>query len=357
MAHPTSEKCFRLAPYVRPVRYAVALCLDLDAKRFSGTGTIDLVLAQPVEEVVLHAVELDLTRAAIRASGRTLTASRIELLPESQTVILRLPTPLSAGSAQLDIAWVGHFSPGLRGLYQAGPLAVTQFEAADARRVFPCFDEPGFKAPWAVTLEVPRGLVALANGSPTSETVEGERVRISFCETPPLASYLIALVCGRIEATASTTVRGVPVRTWAVPEKLALTGFGQGVAVEVLPRLEDYFGLSYAFGKLDQVAVPDFEAGAMENAGLVTYREVALLLDPATASLAQKKRVAEVVTHELAHQWFGNWVTMKWWDDLWLNEAFATWMAFKVVDAWNPDWRMWLEFDSGKAAAMRPRAR
>jgi puromycin-sensitive aminopeptidase len=199
--------------------------------------------------------------------------------------------------------------------------------------------------------------VALANGSPTSETVEGERVRIRFCETPPLASYLIALVCGRIEATASTTVRGVPVRTWAVPEKLALTGFGQGVAVEVLPRLEDYFGLSYAFGKLDQVAVPDFEAGAMENAGLVTYREVALLLDPGTASLAQKKRVAEVVTHELAHQWFGNWVTMKWWDDLWLNEAFATWMAFKVVDAWNPDWRMWLEFDSGKAAAMRPRAR
>ncbi len=124
------------------------------------------------------------------------------------------------------------------------------------------------------------------------------------------------------------------------------------MAVEVLARLEDYFGVPYAFGKLDQVGLPEFEAGAMENAGLVTYREVALLLDPQTASLAQKKRVAEVVTHELAHQWFGNWVTMTWWDDLWLNEAFATWMAFKVVDRWNPGWRVWLEFDQGKAAAM-----
>jgi puromycin-sensitive aminopeptidase len=147
-------------------------------------------------------------------------------------------------------------------------------------------------------------------------------------------------------------VRGVPVRTWAVEEKLGLTAFGQEAAVATLPRLEDYFGVPYAFGKLDQVALPEFEAGAMENAGLVTFREVALLLDPATASLAQRKRVAEVVTHELAHQWFGNWVTMRWWDDLWLNEAFATWMAYKIVDGWRPEWRMWLDFDKGKAAAL-----
>jgi puromycin-sensitive aminopeptidase len=142
------------------------------------------------------------------------------------------------------------------------------------------------------------------------------------------------------------------VRTWALPEKQHLTRFGQDAALAALPRLQDYFGLPYAFGKVDQVGIPDFEAGAMENAGLITYREIALLLDPSTAPLSVQKRVAEVVSHELAHQWFGNWVTMVWWDDLWLNEAFATWMAYKVVDSWKPDWRVWLDFDSGKAAAL-----
>ena len=120
----------------------------------------------------------------------------------------------------------------------------------------------------------------------------------------------------------------------------------------MLPRLEDYFGLPYPFGKLDQIGVPDFEAGAMENAGAVTFREVALLADPATAPLAVQKRVAEVITHELAHQWFGNLVTMVWWDDLWLNEAFATWMAYKIVDDWRPSWRIWMDFEAGKGAAL-----
>jgi puromycin-sensitive aminopeptidase len=242
---------------------------------------------------------------------------------------------------------------GLRGLYPAGDrVAITQFEAADARRVFPCFDEPGFKAPWRIALEVEPGVVALSNGSPIGEEKTASGRLVAFSPTPPLPTYLVALVVGRLEALPPVSVRGIPIRTWAVPEKLALTGFGQDVAVEVLPRLEDYFGVPYGFGKLDQVGVPEFEAGAMENAGLVTYREVALLLDPATASLAQKKRVAEVITHELAHQWFGNWVTMSWWDDLWLNEAFATWMAYKIVDVWKADWRVWLDFDQGKAAAL-----
>ena len=135
-------------------------------------------------------------------------------------------------------------------------------------------------------------------------------------------------------------------RTWRA--------FGQDAALQVLPRLQDYFGLPYAFGKVDQVGIPDFEAGAMENAGLITYREVALLLDPATAPLSVQKRVAEVVTHELAHQWFGNWVTMVWWDDLWLNEAFATWMAYKIVDEWRPDWRVWLDFDARQGGRAAP---
>jgi puromycin-sensitive aminopeptidase len=194
--------------------------------------------------------------------------------------------------------------------------------------------------------------VVLSNSPPVGEEDLGSRRLVRFAQTPPLPTYLVALVIGPLEAHPPIAVRGVPVRTFAQPQKLALTGFAQDVAGEMLPRLEDYFGVPYAFKKLDQVALPEFEAGAMENAGLITYREVALLLDPTTASLAQKKRVAEVVTHELAHQWFGNWVTMSWWDDLWLNESFATWMAYKMVDQWKPGWRVWLDFDQGKAAAM-----
>ena len=353
MAHPTEDRTYRLPGHVRPVVYDASLSLDLDARRFSGTERVELALSEPSAELVLHAAELDVTRAVAHSGGRAVEAIEIRPAAASETVVLRFADALPRGTATLELAWAGRMSPGLRGLYAAGGgIAATQFEAADARRVFPCFDEPGFKARWKLAVEAPKPGAILSNGAPTREEDLGGRRRITFSETPPLPTYLVALVVGRLDAHPALSVRGVPVRTWATPEKLALTGFGEDVAVEVLPRLEDYFGVPYAFGKVDQVGLPEFEAGAMENAGLVTYREVALLLDPATASLAQKKRVAEVVTHELAHQWFGNWVTMSWWDDLWLNEAFATWMAFKIVDAWNPAWRVWLEFDQGKTAAM-----
>jgi puromycin-sensitive aminopeptidase len=352
MAHPTDDRRFRLPAHVRPVAYDATLSLDLDAKVFSGAVRIDLALSAPAEEVVLHANGLDLARARLSVAGRQEDAAEIRPAPASETVVLRFRSPVPRGPASLDLWWKGRVTEGLRGLYDAGGgIVATQFEAADARRVFPCFDEPGFKATWKLAVEAPRGMTLLSNGAPVREEEVDRRRRVHHAETPPLPTYLVALVAGRLEALPPVRVREVPVRTWAQPEKLALTGFGQDVAVEVLPRLEDYFGVPYAFGKLDQVGLPEFEAGAMENAGLVTYREVALLLDPATASLAQKKRVAEVITHELSHQWFGNWVTMTWWDDLWLNESFATWMAFKIVDQWNPGWRVWLDFDQGKAAA------
>ncbi len=352
MPHPTEDRNYRLPASPRPTRYAATLALDPERRAFAGTETISIDLAAPADEIVLHAAELDITGAKLRTSLGEHPIARVEAVAASETVRLVLAGPAPAGPAWLDLAWSGKMSGGLRGLYRAGEVAVTQFEAADARRVFPCFDEPAFKATWALTLEAPAGLALLSNGAPVEAKEEAGRQRVTFRETPPLPTYLVALACGRLAATDATLVRGVPVRTWAVPEKGALTAFGQEVAVEVLPRLEDYFGLPYSFGKLDQVGVPEFEAGAMENAGLITFREAALLLDPGTASLAVKKRVAEVVTHELAHQWFGNFVTMKWWDDLWLNESFATWMAFKIVDGWKPDWRVWLDFDAGKAAAL-----
>jgi puromycin-sensitive aminopeptidase len=353
MTHPADDSAFRLSESTRPVRYEATLAIDPAERRFAGSMKLALVLTQASSEVVLHVVDLAIGRVVVRAGGREIAVTATTARAASETVLLALASPVGPGEATLELEWSGRFCEGLRGLYPAGAgIAATQFEAADARRVFPCLDEPGFKAPWKLTVELPVGETLLGNAVVEREESEGTTRRVFFRETPPLPSYLVALALGPIAGCVPDTVRGVPVRTWGVKEKLGLTAFGQQAAVATLPRLEDYFGVPYAFGKLDQVALPEFEAGAMENAGLVTFREVALLLDPVTASLAQKKRVAEVVTHELAHQWFGNLVTMKWWDDLWLNEAFATWMAYKVVDGWHPEWRMWLDFDKGKAAAL-----
>jgi puromycin-sensitive aminopeptidase len=352
---PTTPRTrdFRLDPDIRPLAYTATLTLDPEARTLHGTMRIDLELAAPTRELTLHAIDLEVDDVQVEGGGTRQTASASDCDPASETVQFVFKTPLPAGRASCSLRWHGRFSPGLRGLYTAGPLAVTQFEAADARRVFPCFDEPAFKARWELTLEVAGQHAVLSNAAVSERHDLGERLRIRFASTPRLPTYLIALVCGPLVASETVMVRGVPVRTLALADKIHLSGFAQEVAAAVLPRLEDYFGLPYAFGKLDQVAVPNFEAGAMENAGLVTYREITLLLDPRTASLVLQKRVAEVITHELAHQWFGNWVTMQWWDDLWLNEAFATWMAYKVVDAWRPHWRMWLDFDLGKAHALQ----
>jgi puromycin-sensitive aminopeptidase len=347
-------KNFRLPLDVRPVRYRAHLAPDLEKGSFDGRLELELTLSNPRRDVTLHAIELSVERAGARVRGKTIRASAVDADAESQTITLRFDGDLPAGEAVLDLAWSGKFSPGLRGLYRAGPVAVTQFEAADARRVFPCFDEPSFKARWEIhLLEVPHDAAAISNGPIVKdEPGEGGKRTVQFAETPLLSSYLVALCEGNLTASDPVTVRGVPIRTWAVPEKKALTAFAQECAAAVLPLLEDYFGQPYAYGKLDQIGVPDFEAGAMENAGAITFREVALLLDPKTAPLSVQKRVAEVITHELAHQWFGNLVTMVWWDDLWLNEAFATWMAYKIVDRWRPGWRVWMDFEVGKGAAL-----
>ncbi|MDB4983260.1 MAG: family peptidase [Myxococcales bacterium] len=344
-------KNFRLPLDVRPSRYKADLRIDLASKTFEGSLSIDVTLDQPRTELHLHAVALELLDARVGGSANAAPAS---VDAESETVTLTFAPPLPAGNATLELAYRGAFSPGLRGLYRAGQIAVTQFEAADARRVFPCFDEPAFKARWELTLSgVPASAVAISNGVITNDEPDpaGGR-RVTFAPTPLLSSYLVATVVGELVASDVITTRDVPIRTWAVPAKKHLTAFAQRTAAAVLPLLEDYFGLPYPFGKLDQIGVPDFEAGAMENAGCITFREVALLLDEATAPLSVQKRVAEVITHELAHQWFGNLVTMVWWDDLWLNEAFATWMAYKIVDQWRPEWRIWMDFEGGKGGAM-----
>ena len=349
----TLGKNFRLPTDVKPKAYEADLRLDLAADRFDGELGIDVVLGAARPAITVHAVGLEVLDARAEVGQRTI-AAKTTADAESETVTLTFPEALPAGEVHVRIGYRGAFSPGLRGLYRAGSVAVTQFEAADARRLFPCFDEPAFKAVWRLRVAgVPNQAIAISNGRVVQDDNDGHGGRrLTFAPTPPLSSYLVALIVGPLEASPIAMARDVPITTWTTPEKRQLTAFAQDIASAVLPRLEDYFGLPYPFHKLDQIGVPDFEAGAMENAGAVTFREVALLADPATAPLAVQKRVAEVITHELAHQWFGNLVTMVWWDDLWLNEAFATWMAYKIVDDWRPSWRIWMDFEAGKGAAL-----
>ena len=349
------DKNFRLPQHVRPTRYDFVVAPDPAARTFAGRGSIALHLDVPVRSITLHGSRITVAEARARGGSGDWLAARVTDDADSQTLTFTFDTgdQLPAGEATLELSWSGRFQEDLRGLYLAGAVGVTQFEAADARRVFPCFDEPAFKAVWDVGVEAPVGVAVVGNGRVISDEMQPGGARIvRFASTPIMSSYLVALVVGDLVPSMPAMARGVEIRTWATRDKAHLAGFAQDCAAAVLPLLEDYFGLPYAFGKLDQLGIPEFEAGAMENSGCITFREVVLLVDLERAPLPLQKRAAEVITHELAHQWFGNLVTMQWWDDLWLNEAFATWMAFKIVDQWRPVWRMWDDFEAGKAAAL-----
>src|SRR2546427_10139320 len=348
---------FRLPRDVRPTEYALHLEPDLDAGRFSGEVRITVRLDRARAAVTLHAADLKIERAAAEVGSREVPV-RTSLQRADEPVTRRFARPLPAGEAILRLRFAGALNQHLRGFYAAQAdgrrYAFTQCEAADARRVLPCFDEPAFKARFQVAVTIASGHVAVSNGPVEREESAGGRGNqriVRFARTPPLSTYLLALAVGPLEASPVRQSGPTPIRIWHVPGKGQLVDFGLEAAAEALRRLEDYFGIPYPYGKLDLVAVPDFEAGAMENAGAVFFRETLLLLDPATASLSERKRAAEVIAHELAHMWYGDRVTMAWWDDLWLNEAFATWMAYRVVDEWRPDWRLWhaFEHDPGRA--------
>jgi len=347
----------RLATDVRPTD--VAVHVEVDPRRrddYEGEVAIDLVLDAPRRTIELHADDLKVTQARVEVDGRTLRG-RITAHPAFETIRVQLPERLPAGHARLTLAFAGRLRSDLRGLYASTSgkrkYAFTQLEATDARRFFPCFDEPTFKARFTLSVTTSGDNAVLSN-APVARTkkLPRGRKRVVFRPTPPLSTYLVALAVGELEKSRTVKVGDTPVRVWHVPGKRALTAFALECARETLSRLEAWFDLPYPYEKLDLVAVPDFEAGAMENAGAVFFRETLLLVDPKTVTLAEKKRVAEVVCHELAHMWYGDLVTMAWWDDLWLNEAFATWMAFAIVDDWKPEWKMWLDFQHYRGAAL-----
>lgn len=349
---------YRLTPGVKPTRYRLHIRVAPEqSKRYEGDVEIEVTLAEPSSRIVLHTADLRIGAASIEAGVHTLKA-KVTVHAQRETIELALKTPIPRGKAVIRLHFTGKLRADLRGLYAARAgekrYAFTQLEAADARRFFPCFDEPSFKAVFELKVTTSLSNSVLSN-APIERIVRGvdDQVSVTFAPTPLLSTYLVALAVGPLESSEPVMCGKTPIRVYCVPGNAHLTEFALEAARECLARLERYFGVPYPYNKLDLVAVPDFEIGAMENAGAVFFRETLLIVDPKTITMSEKKRAAEVICHELAHMWYGNLVTMAWWDDLWLNEAFATWMAFHIVDQWRPEWRMWNDFGHSRSSALQ----
>ena len=351
---------------VKPCRYRLVLRPDLDAFTFSGEETVDVEILAPAARITLNAAELEIGAAALRRDGGApVLAHSVALDAEAETVTLDFGRVLSPGLAQLDLSFTGVLNDRLVGFYRseyqtaAGEtryLATTQFEATDARRAFPCWDEPALKAVFDVTLVFADGYQAVSNTPAVAESLPAPGLKsVTFAPTPVMSTYLLAFVVGDLVSVAADAADGTRVGVWTTPGKEAQAAFALDTSVKLLGYFNDYFHIPYPLPKLDHIAIPDFAAGAMENWGCITYRETALLVDPERSSAGTRQRVAEVVAHEMAHMWFGDLVTMEWWDDLWLNESFASWMGTKAVDWLFPDWAMWTQFvnmDTNRALSL-----
>jgi aminopeptidase N/puromycin-sensitive aminopeptidase len=327
----------RLPGNVKPEHYALRLSPDIAGKSFRGSETLDVVLATPSATITLNAAEL--TIDSVKAGGQTATVS-FDNAKEQATFTFGRPLP--AGAARLEIEYAGVLNEKLRGFYlsksKTRSYAVTQFESTDARRAFPCFDEPALKATFDVALTIDAGDTAISNTNIVADTpAGGGKHTLQFATTPRMSTYLVAFLVGDF-ACSKGAADGVPIRVCSTPDKVKLTPFALAAAEHFLTYYDRYFGIKYPMPKLDLIGIPDFEAGAMENFGAITYRETELLVDEKDGPTGLKKRVSTVVAHEMAHQWFGDMVTMQWWDNLWLNEGFATWMENKAADEWHPEW-------------------
>jgi len=337
----------KLSGTVIPEHYTLWFAPDLAKATFRGRETIRVQLKSPATAVTLHAAEIEFVEATIDAGGSAQTA-RVTLDAKAETATLTVPRQLPAGAATIRITYNGILNDKLRGFYlskaNGRSYAVSQMEATDGRRAFPSFDEPIYKATFDVSLMVDRGDTAISNGAQVSDTPgpEAGKHTVSFATTPKMSTYLVALIVGDF-VCRSGAADGTAIRVCSTPDKLGLTRFALEATQQQLAFYNAYFGIKYPFGKLDILAIPDFAAGAMENAGAITFRERLLLADPERASLGTLKRIAGIISHEIAHQWFGNLVTMKWWDDIWLNEGFATWIASRPLAAWRPEWKVELD--------------
>ncbi len=349
-------KSVRLPNHVSPQRYQIMLKPDLDAFTFSGEETISFTLTKAAKQITLHAKDLKINSAEVIANhknGKNTWAGKISYNSKAETATFTFPKTIQDGKHQLKLNFTGILNDQLHGLYrskyehkgQTKHLAVSQFEATDARRAFPCFDEPAQKAIFDVTLMIPQHLAAVSNTIETNVTHHDNGFKVvKFASTPKMSTYLLAFIIGEMEFIEGKTKDGVLVRIFTTPGKKQQAKFALQVGIKTLEFFNKYFDIPYPLPVLDMLAIPDFAAGAMENWGAVTYRETALLVDEKNTPLLNKQYVAHVIAHELTHQWFGNLVTMEWWTHLWLNEGFATYMSYAAVDHLFPQWHMWTQF-------------
>lgn len=353
-----NEPSIRLSKYVNPQKYDIKIQVDPDAGHFSGEEKIALEIKAETSKIVLHGRDLKIDEARINEQELSVSVN-----PEAQTVSLSASSPLKSGI--LSLAFSGSLNRQMRGLYLSTAkhrekdgsekienYAFTQFEAIDARRMFPCFDEPSFKAVFKLTVSYPEKFNALSNMPEKNSSVKNGWKTTAFLETPKMSTYLLALAVARLVPSKTVKVGKTKITVWTRPEDAGQTAFALDAAQKTLSYLNGYFKIPYSLPKMDLVAVPDFSAGAMENWGAIFFRDSAVLIDPKMSSIKAKQRVDEVVSHEIVHQWFGDLVTMDWWDDLWLNESFATWLAYKVVDYKRPKWLTWQNFERERRAAL-----
>ena len=324
-----------------PQHYTLTVNINFSNNTFDGDETINLNLTKPTNTITLNALEIDFHNVSVTAAGQTQTA-KVSLDEKNEQATFTVPNQLPAGPAKVHILYTGQLNDKLRGFYlstyKGRKYEVSQMESTDARVAFPCFDEPAYKATFDITAIVDKGDTAISNGEIVSDTPgPGDQHTIKFATSPKMSSYLVALTVGDWKCVSDHT-DGVKVSVCTVPGQENLAAFPLAAVKAILHYYDSYYGIKYPLPKLDNIAVPDFQAGAMENWGAIIYRETALLVDEKTASVGMKQGVAETIAHEMAHQWFGDLVTMEWWDDIWLNEGFATWMTPHPLAQWKPEW-------------------
>jgi aminopeptidase N len=337
----------RLPEVAVPENYKLTFTPDLEKATIEGSETITVRVLKTTSAITLNAVDIDFHDVTISSGGVTQKAT---VTPEKdkEMVVLAVGKPLAAGVATIRITYSGILNDEMRGFYigkddQGRKYAATQFEATDARRAFPSFDEPAYKATFDITAIADKGQVAISNSKVSSDTPgPGEKHTVKFTPTPKMSSYLAALVVGNFEYIEGQA-DGIPIRVYSTPGKKELGQFALESAEHVLSYYDKYFAVKYPYGKLDLIGLPDFSAGAMENTACITFREVLLQIDAKSGSVSLKKEIASVIAHEMAHQWFGDLVTMEWWNDIWLNEGFATWMSSKPLKQWKPEWQFDLD--------------
>ena len=347
----------RLPRFALPQRYDITITPHLPSASFTGDVTINVDVTEPGHRtLILNAIELDIVSADI--DGAPVSFS---LDASTERLMLSSETELDVGEHQVLISFTGMINDKLRGFYRSSftddegneqVIGTTQMQSTDCRRAFPCWDEPDFKAVFGITLVVRDCDTAVSNSPEVEREPRADGlVAITFADTMMMSTYLVAFVVGPLEATEWRDVDGIPLRLVHIPGKGHLTEFGLDVAEFCLKWFQDYYGIPYPGDKVELLALPDFAAGAMENLGCITFRENLLLVDPVNATQPERQLVADVVAHELAHMWFGDLVTMRWWNGIWLNEAFATFMEIAACDAFKPEWGRWLTFGIERTVA------